>query len=68
MTNWSNATSPIIGPDGKPILSDQYLPCPSCGRKADQRIQSAGFGKEIHMMCPCGYDFQGRFKCPNPIV
>jgi hypothetical protein len=57
----------LIGPDGKPVVSDRYAPCPECGRPADQRVPSGGFG-ETWLVCPCGYEFERKLKCQKPIL
>jgi hypothetical protein len=52
----------IVDPNGKPIQSDRFAPCPKCGSGSDRRVPSSGFGTP-HLVCFCGYEFEGRLLC-----
>jgi len=47
----------IVGPDGKPVQSDRFAPCPKCGSGPDRRIPSSGFGLS-YLICFCGHEFK----------
>lgn len=47
----------ILGPDSKPVESERYAPCPSCGRDPSKRVPSGGFGTP-YLICVCGYEFK----------
>lgn len=47
----------IVDPNGKPIESEKFAPCPQCGRPAKDRFPSSGFGTP-HTVCPCGKEFK----------
>jgi hypothetical protein len=53
----------LVGPDGKPVQSEAHAPCPRCGRSADKRVPSGGFGQP-YLVCLCGYEFKG-LLCPS---
>jgi len=47
----------ILDPNGKPVQSERFAPCPKCGQGPKVRVASAGFG-EPYLICPCGHEFQ----------
>jgi hypothetical protein len=52
----------LVGPDGKPVQSDKYAPCPECGRPSTDRVPSCGFGVP-YLICLCGFEFNGDLEC-----
>lgn len=52
----------IVASDGSsspsPARRSTLRPCPRCGAKADQRVESCGFGPVKSILCgACGYTF-----------
>jgi hypothetical protein len=56
--------SQLLDPSGKPVSSDRSAPCPKCGAGSEKRVPSCGFGQP-HLICICGYEFEGKLLCPT---
>lgn len=51
-------TAVIVDATGRPARTSRPVDtsCPRCGKGADTRVASAGFGSP-HPVCPCGYEW-----------
>jgi ribosomal protein L37AE/L43A len=58
--------SELVGPDGKPVQSDRFSPCPKCSAGSDKRVPSSGFGIPYLICTKCGYEFK-ELTCPVAI-
>lgn len=53
----------VLDQNGKPVLEQRIAPCPKCGAEPNKRVPSSGFGIP-HLICSCGYEFEGKLLCP----
>jgi hypothetical protein len=47
----------LVGPDGKPVKSEDLNLCPKCGGGQDKRGPSSSFGA-AWTVCSCGHEFK----------